>query len=277
MKYDYIIHNASITGVALAISLKRAGKAVLLINNYGFCGGSITESLNLLQETDDVQGIAEELLSSIRKQNRAVHLQEGNQVILNPEVVKSVLLYTLEDESIPYLLHVKAQAVDCSEDGVTVTLVAKEGTITKTAAQVIDASDDQYLLQLATTEKAVLTQKRIHLMVTPPQHDSFLLAPYMRTFKQVEDGRYWVSLALTPQTQLFSEMEANETNDDFAHRLRMSGARIQLLPAQTQSVMDFSKVTEASNRIMGTVSSKNAQQEFAKASEMVERLNAIAV
>lgn len=51
--YDYIIYSASLAGVLTAIDLSNKGHSVLLLNFYGFMGGSITESLNCYQFVDE--------------------------------------------------------------------------------------------------------------------------------------------------------------------------------------------------------------------------------
>ncbi len=51
-KYKNIVYGASIKGIVKSIELMQEGNSVLLLNKFGFTGGSITEALRLLIAKD---------------------------------------------------------------------------------------------------------------------------------------------------------------------------------------------------------------------------------
>ncbi len=80
-KYDVIIYKASLEGIKLAKKLTEQGKKVLLINNIGFCGDTITETLNLYQNKNKILSFPFEKFPEFL-------YDDGNKVVIEPETLK---------------------------------------------------------------------------------------------------------------------------------------------------------------------------------------------
>ncbi|HSL88726.1 MAG TPA: FAD-dependent oxidoreductase, partial [Ignavibacteriaceae bacterium] len=106
--YDYIIYSASLAGVLTAIDLSNKGKHVLLLNFYGFTGGSITESLNCYQNINEIDLIesAKKIFDKIKKSKHGILYEDKNYFIINPETIKIVLQEELENSKVDLLFHV---------------------------------------------------------------------------------------------------------------------------------------------------------------------------
>ncbi|GAA4827019.1 FAD-dependent oxidoreductase [Algivirga pacifica] len=271
--HDYIIYNASIAGVAFAIEKKRAGASVLLLNHYGFCGGVITESLALQQKTNGLEGIVKELFEAIQKEHRALFGQAEDEVILNPEVVKSVLLYQLMEAGVECLFHVHPKEIKEEQDGITLQLVAKEGLIERKAKRVIDASFEQHIGHLYHGQKRTLQSVVLNLMTTVPQKERFLTwAPIDKAIKTA-DGRYFLTLVPEKGTG-YNALIGNALTDHLTIHLQADGARIQLLP--TQALLSYQEAPQMKGEVQ-CVPTYAANEAFKTANEFLKSLIALEV
>jgi hypothetical protein len=223
--YDHIIIGASIPGVIFALAQAEAGKTVLLSNMFGFPGGSITEQLNCLQVADRsaLSGTSIALFDAVTKDNFGAS-------IVNPETVKYTLQQYMERSSVSLLFHVTPVRIVPTDNGtVDVTMLAKEGTITVSGRHVTDATED-YSAAVLFGRKRTVAERSIHLFISAPADEQFLSFEKIRKAVKLADGRYWITLAIASQDELFAENESHETLDSFRSVLDRSGSRIQVLP-----------------------------------------------
>jgi hypothetical protein len=223
--YDHIVIGASLHGILYAVTRAERGESVLLTNVYGFPGGSITEYLNCLQQTDRalLSGKTAELWDAVAQENFSAH-------IVNPEKVKYSLQQLLERSAVELYFHTTPSAIAPRPDGtIGVTLLAKEGNVTVTGSHVVDASEDYGGAVLAGCTRTVRSRS-LHLFITAPRDTSFLAFDRIRTSVQLQDGRYWLTLNVQTADELFAENESHELLDTFRTVLEASGSRIQVLP-----------------------------------------------
>ncbi|NUN69961.1 MAG: FAD-dependent oxidoreductase [Bacteroidetes bacterium] len=223
--YDHIVIGASLPGVIAAVKRAASGDSVLLTNACGFPGGSITELLNCAQRVDRsaLSGITASVFD-------AVFPDSFGAGILNPESMKYALQHVLESSSVTPLFHVVPTAVTRDADGALgVQLLAKEGSIRITASGILDATEEHHAAALCGASRSIV-QRSVHLFITPPVDDRFLTDPLIRSAVRLDDGRYWVTLAIATKDEYFQENEAHEAIDRFRLTLDKSGSRLQMLP-----------------------------------------------
>jgi len=223
--YDHIIIGAGIPGVVFALAQAEAGKSVLLTNMYGFPGGSVTEQLNCLQVADRsaLSGTSLALFDAVTKDTFGAS-------IVNPETVKYTLQQYLERSAVSLLFHVTPIRIVRTGDGtVDVTMLAKEGTVVVSGRHVTDATEEFSAAVLFGRERTVL-ERSVHLFISAPANEQFLSFERIRNSVKLNDGRYWITLAIASQDELFAENESHETLDSFRSVLERSGSRIQVLP-----------------------------------------------
>jgi len=106
-KKQLIIIGGGITGVTASISAKRQGIDVLLIEKFGFLGGSSTASMvspfmNFsVNDKPLVKGIFQEILDELEKEGGRQH----NSRAFDSETLKYVLYNMLDKNNVEYLLH----------------------------------------------------------------------------------------------------------------------------------------------------------------------------
>lgn len=223
--YDYIVLGATLPGVLFAAEKSRAGHSVLLTNQYGFPGGSISELLNCHQTppSENCSALLSGLYGTITGDNLAPS-------VVNPESIKYSLQQFLETIKVDLYYHVMPKMITAdTESNVTVTLLAKEGLTTIQCRNVFDATDDlsgAMILGLPVSSG----ERNINLFITTPNSDGFLSFPKIRRYVRLDDGRYWISLRIDSTDELFSEDESHMLLDEFRIILERFGSRIQILP-----------------------------------------------
>lgn len=152
---DVLVVGGGPAGIAAAIAAKREGARVLLVERYGFFGGTATAGLygalcgfftSGENQEQVVQGIAAETVELLKKKDAVVGpLKSGHLVVLLYDLptLKLVLDDMIINLGIDVLLHSFAFQVTHSEDKVSsVNVIGKSGLIEITAAFVIDATGD---------------------------------------------------------------------------------------------------------------------------------------
>lgn len=242
--YDYIIYPASLAGVLTAIDLTGKDKNVLLLNFYGFMGGSITESLNCYQNIDEnnLNGLTKELFQKIKNAKHGILYQNGNDFISNPETVKIVLQEELENSKVDLLFHILPFYLKQKEDYVEVSLTGKEGIFHIRGRKIIDASEEYDLLKLENVKRS-LSGLYYSMFLTGLNNDDWQSFIFINKFIKLNDNRYWLSLKIpNPQNEFFIENNSQNIVNEFETVVQKSGGRIQLLAPQTQKIYDIDKL-----------------------------------
>ncbi|AII50813.1 FAD-dependent oxidoreductase [Hymenobacter sp. APR13] len=237
--YDYVVYGASVGGILLALHYAAAGYDVLVLNAYGFPGGSVTESLSCLQQRPEAATPHARQLFGPLLANPYALVHEGPEgCVLNPEVLKISLQHALEASSVALLFHVKARALAPADaDGyATLSLIGKEGEFIVRARRVFDATDAGHLTRLV-RRTGQLTGARLCVFTSPVPEAAAATIQALAGLQQavrLSDGRYWLALGLPAAHPTFVETTANDMLDTLTAALAPLQARLQIVPAETQ-------------------------------------------
>jgi hypothetical protein len=234
--YDYIIYSASLSGVLTAIDLSKKGNSVLLLNFYGFMGGSITESLNCQQFIDEesLNGSAKTLFEKIKETKHAILNQSGNEFVLNPETIKIILQKEVENSNVDLLFHIVPFYLKQREDYVEFSVTGKEGIFQIKGKTIVDASDEFELMKLENVKRS-LKEIYYNLFLTVLKDDKWQSFKLINTLIKLDDNRYWVSLSIPkPDNDFFIENASQNILNQFEEIVQESGGRVQLVAPQSQ-------------------------------------------
>ena len=271
--YDYIIYPASLAGVLTAIDLTGKDKNVLLLNFYGFMGGSITESLNCYQNIDEnnLNRLTKELFQKIKNAKHGILYRNGNDFIFNPETLKTALQEELENSKVDLLFHILPFYLKQKEDYVEVSLTGKEGISHVRGRKIIDASEGYDLLKLENVKRS-LSGVNYNLFLTGLKDDDWQSFKSINKFIKLYDNRYWLSLKIpNPQNEFFIENNSQKIVNEFETVIQKSGGRIQLLAPQTQKIYDIDnlKVSDSVFHVKNNVKNNYSFSEvFGECSEL---------
>lgn len=247
--YDYIIYSASLAGVLTAIDLSNKGNSVLLLNFYGFMGGSITESLNCYQLIDEkkLKGLTQGLFNKIKNKKHSILYHSTNEFILNPETVKIVFQEVIENSKVELLFHIVPFYLTQKQDFVEISLSGKEGLIHIKGKTIIDASEEFDLLKL-TNAKRNLNALHYNMFLTGLQENGWKKYSHLEKFFKLNDNRYFVSLSLPkPENEFFIENHSQKVINEFEEIVQKFNGRIQLLAPQTQKTYEIDKMKISEN------------------------------
>ena len=157
--YDIIIIGGGFSGVAAAIAARREGADVLLVERYGFLGGSATMCLvnpfmPYTRKVNDKEelvnaGLFKMILERLEEMN-ALH---SNRKTFNEEALKLLFDRLMKENKIDVLLH--SYLCEVQRQGKSlknVTVVNKSGKIRLEAKYFIDCSGDADLVDLCGCE-----------------------------------------------------------------------------------------------------------------------------
>ncbi|MDP4175655.1 MAG: FAD-dependent oxidoreductase [Bacteroidota bacterium] len=237
--YDQIVYGGSPAAIIYALIKKKQGEKVLLINNFGFLGGSITSGLNCYQEIskNKREGYYSEFHNAIEKSSNGFLFNENNKVIINPEEMKMQSLKILQKYEIDMLFHVNpADYKYTSDQMIELDLIAKEGMLKILCHKLIDASENLLIMKIKRRQYLRAIYNRVNIFITPPLKVSFDKNIEIINSIKLNDGRYWISLDSS------KDNIQGENVDDIIERfnlsLKYSGARIQLIPIEKYTYME---------------------------------------
>jgi hypothetical protein len=247
--YDLIIYSASLSGVLTAIDLSKKGNSILLLNFYGFTGGSITESLNCYQIIDEnnLNGLTNELFQKIKNAKHGILYKNENDFIFNPETVKIVLQEELENSKVDLLFHIIPFYIRQKEDQVELAVTGKEGIFHIKGKTIIDASDEYDLLKLQNVKRNLIGVN-YNLFLTGLKDAEWQNFELIYKFIKLNDNRYWVSLKIPkPDKELFIENVSQKILNQFEEIVLKSEGRVQLIAPQSQKIyeVDLLKISES--------------------------------
>lgn len=236
--YDYIIFGGSIAGTTAAVKYKREGKSVLLLNSYGFLGGSITECLNCLQniEIENTSPIVSEIIKKIQAENLGIMGEFQSGKVINPESVKFVLQSMVEEADIDLLLHVSAKSIAQEEHLRRLTLLAKEGEISFKCHHLIDATVDHQLTKITNASSIDRKKNYFNFITTSVKKNVIFDLRWKEKFVEINDSRFWVSSYFNCDDPLFIDDAAQKFSDKINDYLMKNDCRIQILPARAYTI-----------------------------------------
>ncbi|MCR4417615.1 MAG: FAD-dependent oxidoreductase [Ignavibacteria bacterium] len=249
-QYDVIIYPANLSGVVASIFLKKNFKKVLLLNRYGFFGGSITESLNLLQrkpvEDYDRDKVLNSILKRVKEFNEGILFEDDQYILFNPEVVKYVLQKVCEENEIELLFHITPYQVNFTEDLINIIVIGKEGEINFTTSKMFDFSTEFTFAPLIDKTMRAFSKAQVNFISLPV--DEKILQNVNRKIR-LKDKRWWLSIDLNTQNLFDVEDIATQTLDKIDELLRQNRSRIQIVPAQSHLIFTLNQKAKVDKRI----------------------------
>ena len=161
-KFDVIVAGAGSSGATAAIAAARAGARTLLIEKYGFLGGTSTAVLDTFygfytpgpRSLKVVSGVADDVVSELKKFDACFERPNtygaGTGITYNSEYLKVVWERLVLQCGAQVLLHAWIQDAEVSQGCVrSVMLASKKGLIKVEAGFFIDATGDADLCHFA--------------------------------------------------------------------------------------------------------------------------------
>jgi RAB protein geranylgeranyltransferase component A len=220
--YDVVVYKASLYGIFLAEKFKKENKKVLILNNLGFCGGEITETLNLLQKKNGLNkfGFADKF---------GYLYEDSESVVLEPETVKFYLHKFLVESNIEHLFYVHPFKVE----GNRLFLMAKEGEVVIDFGVLIDASETYDILRMMGYDLSV-ESAYVHLLTnrTLPT----LIPSELYKFLNLKDNRSFVTIANGERELVKIDNRMTEILIDFESKI--FPIRLQIVPGNTHIIFE---------------------------------------
>jgi hypothetical protein len=240
--FDSIVYSANLAGVVAASILKSKGLKVLLLNRYGFFGGTITESLNLYQKK--IKEIAEteitrKILEDIFKFNDGILFENETHIIINPEVYKYVLQKFCEQVGIELLFHITPYRISFSDEIINLTVIGREGEIKFTCKNIFDFSTEFTLAPLINKSFRNFIKSRINFITYPFFYKELLQDVFQSV--TLKDNRVWISIESKDVSLFDAEEYAQLKLDQYDSILRKHSSRIQIVPAQSNLIFTLDK------------------------------------
>lgn len=161
-KFDVIVAGSGSSGSTAAIAAARAGRRTLLIERYGFLGGTSTAVLDTFYgfytpgtlSLKVVSGIGDDIVAALKKFKacfeRPNSYGAGTGITYNSEYLKVVWEQLVLDAGAQILLHAWVQDVEISASRIrTLTVATKQGLRKFEANFFIDATGDADLCNFA--------------------------------------------------------------------------------------------------------------------------------
>ena len=161
-RYDVLVVGAGSAGATAAVAAARTGARTLLVDRFGFLGGTSTAVLDTFyafytpgqRPEKVVSGIPDEVVSRLAENGMAFERPNtygaGTGITYDPETLKRVWDELTAEAGVRTLLHSFAFAVAVDDGRVTgVDVATKSGVRRLEAAVVVDASGDADVCALA--------------------------------------------------------------------------------------------------------------------------------
>ncbi|MCX8055996.1 MAG: FAD-dependent oxidoreductase [Ignavibacteria bacterium] len=242
LNYDTVIYSAGVSGAISSIILKSKGERVLLLNRYGFFGGTISESLNIYQrkisELNENESFLRELIFKFYEDKDGILFEDEEHIILNPEVFKYKLQKFVEASNIDLLFHIIPYRIQFEEENLKLIVLGKEGEIHIHSKRLFDFSTEFTIAPLVDKSSRNFLKSYVNF-ITLPLIDAKNFDVYRKV--KLKDGRFWFSIE-HKEINLFSAEEVAQRDFDlFDEMLRQTKSRIQIVPAQSNLIFEFNR------------------------------------
>ncbi len=274
--FDTIIYSANLTAVVAASLFKSMGKNVLILNRYGFFGGTITESLNLYQKKikwNEEAEVTDRIIENIIANRDGVLYEDEDHFILNPEIVKYILQKKCEENNLELLFHIVPYKISFNEEFINLIVIGKEGEIGLKCKRIFDFSTEFAFAPLVDKSSRNFVKSFVNFMSLPLKDEKILDQVFRKII--LKDNRLWISIEHENVNLLTVEEIAQSDFDFFDNVLRKNQSRIQVVPAQSNLIFNFfrtEKFDERISLITDFVSSFNPEDEILIAAEIEKGL-----
>lgn len=158
--YDVIVLGGGLSGVLAAVSAAREGKKTLILEKYGFLGGTAVMALVNPFMHYRTQGVAVNnagLFEQLLERLAAMGGLHANQVVFNEQLLSIVLDDMVREAGVELLLHTQLAYVQRTGERITkITALGLSGEMmTLEAAVYVDATGDAELAALSGLDMAV--------------------------------------------------------------------------------------------------------------------------
>lgn len=251
LNFDTIIFSANLAGIVTALKFKTEGEKVLLLNRYGFFGGTLTESLNLYQRkiltSESKSDFLNKILKQISLDKDGILFEDDDYFILNPEVVKYKLQKICEEYNVELLFHITPYKVEFKDDEINLLVIGREGEIKLKCKRLFDFSTEFSFAPLIDKSSRIFLKSFVNFITLPVPDESIFDDTYRKI--KLNDKRWWISLEHNNLNLTNVEFAAQESLDLFDKKLRDNGSRIQIVPAQSNLIFDFKRTDKFDKRI----------------------------
>lgn len=240
--FDAIIFGANVSGVVCANFLKNIGQKVLILNRYGFFGGTITESLNLYQRKPSNEfktEVVQNLIDRISSDKDGILFENSSHFILNPEVLKYNLQKFCEENEIELLFHIFPFKINFENDWIELIVIGREGEISLKAKYIFDFSTEFTLAPLIDKYSRRFVKSFVNFISLPVKDEKIFDEAYHKI--KLKDNRWWISLQHENLSLFDVEEIAQNHFDLFDEKLRQQKSRIQIVPAQSNLIFNFER------------------------------------
>lgn len=238
IEYDYIIYGASLPGCLLAERLAENGHSVLLLNEYGFPGGSMTESLNCYQNTFFISPKVDKVISEINENKPGTFRRIEDVIFFNPESVKFAAQKILDKSEVDLLFHVRIIDLSRENKRVNLEVSGKEGTLNFNCKRLIDATDG-HLLSNIISENSASKNIEYNVIATGLKEIDCKSLPHKNRTLSLDDGRVYINFKYEIDDILFIENFIQKEISKIDLMIKNIGGRIQLLPAQANIIYNI--------------------------------------
>ncbi|MBI9071059.1 MAG: FAD-dependent oxidoreductase [Melioribacteraceae bacterium] len=226
--FDYIIYGASLSGCLLAEKMTAKGKKILLLNNFGFPGSSLTEGLNCLQTINNIKNNSvQKIINDIKLDKHGILSECETHCVLNPETIKFQLQKSVQDSDLEILFH--AKPVEIKNDN-TLLVALKDGIKKFKFNKLIDMTDNLSLYKSMSLNSVQTKFIEINFIINKSEEKNPIEFKHIREIVKLNDGRFWVSLQIDGKDTTNENIQT--IIDNFSKLLLNSNRRIQLLPSE---------------------------------------------
>lgn len=199
-KCDILCIGGGLSGVAFAWSLARKGKKTLLVEQNEFLGGtlvssSMAEGLSHHKDSEFIKVFC----SKMSSWNALIETSESIQIV-NPEIVKMVLLEMCKEAEVDVLFHARPRSVEKKGQNISVCRVFGKGTIIEVEAGFfVDATGIGELAEISEVPEISHNPDRCSYVMSICNYNdgatkSLKLPKGYRLFPSTEEGRTLIKL-----------------------------------------------------------------------------------
>lgn len=263
-----VVYSAGFAGFVAALKLKEKGENVLLLNRYGFFGGTLTESLNLLQKKTvnffQIGSISKSIFKNLLNEKNSILFESPDHIIFNPEVIKFVLQREAVEKGIELLFHIMPINIKYDNDEIKLIVFGREGEIEIKTKKIYDFSNEFTVVSLVSPQSRKFVESRINFISLNLKDLKFEDENFIHSIN-LNDNRSWISYKLNTDDLFEVENLAHEKFSYLDELLRSHGSRIQIVPPQAYYQFEFIRQTSNDDRIKfigDFVSSYQNDEEF---------------
>lgn len=220
-KYDLVIYGAGIWALEWARLARKNFHDILVINEYGFAGGALSENLCCLQ-TKPAGSV--QIINLLNKPGLNIAKEIGQFLFIDPELAKYHFMEILLAENIDILWHVSPLSLNLGER--KLLLNAREGQIQIMADYFVDASETGLFARVAGLYKFMPQIGYYNFFV---KGDSIPRNENIMQF-QLAQKNYILSMRIANNSAILNENMILDDFEKYIRQLRKSNTLVTKVP-----------------------------------------------